>query len=59
MQSAPGNEQLLLFYFTHDGNRTVMQLAEITLGDDGKLVCDRNRYAGSSPRRRTTRGERP
>lgn len=40
----PGNEQLVLFYFTHDGNKTYMQMAEITLGDDGKLVCDRNKY---------------
>ena len=48
-RAAPDNEQLVLFYFTHDGNKTYMQMAEITLGDDGKLVCDRNRYAPSSP----------
>jgi hypothetical protein len=40
----PANEQLVLFYFTHDGQKTYMQMAEITLSDDGKLVCDRNRY---------------
>jgi hypothetical protein len=43
--ASEGNEQLVLFYFTHDGNKTVMQMAEITIGDDGKLVCDRNKYA--------------
>ena len=41
----PGKEQLVLFYFTHDRKETYMQMAEITLGDDGKLVCDRNEYA--------------
>jgi len=50
MQGEPGNEQLILFYFTHAGNRTVMQLAEVTLGEDGKLACDRNRYAGQGAR---------
>lgn len=40
-----GHEQLVLFYFTHDGNKTLMQMAEITLGDDGRLKCDRNQYA--------------
>jgi hypothetical protein len=39
-----GNDQLVLFYFTHDGNRTLMQMAEITLGAEGKLACDRNQY---------------
>jgi len=48
-RASPDNEQLVLFYFTHDGNKTYMQMAEITLGDDGKLVCDRNRYAPSAP----------
>ena len=48
-RAAPDNEQLVLFYFAHDGNKTYMQMAEITLGDDGKLVCDRNRYAPSAP----------
>jgi len=46
MQGEEGDEQLVLFYFTHDGNRTVMQMAEVSLGEDGTLVCDRNRYAG-------------
>lgn len=44
-QCEPGKEQLVLFYFTHEGKKTYMQMAEITLGDDGKLVCDRNKYA--------------
>lgn len=45
MQGQPGDEQLLLFYFTHNGKSTVMQVAEIEMGDDGTLVCDRNRHA--------------
>ncbi len=48
-KATPDNEQLVLFYFTHDGNKTYMQMAEITLGDDGKLVCDRNKYAAPAP----------
>jgi hypothetical protein len=43
-QYEPGQEQLVLFYFTHRGRETFIQMAEITLGDDGKLVCDRNKY---------------
>jgi hypothetical protein len=45
--AAGGDEQLVLFYFTHDRNKTYMQMAEITLGEDGKLQCDRNKYAGA------------
>jgi hypothetical protein len=45
MQGSAGDEQLVLFYFTHDRNKTYLQMAEITLGADGKLVCDRNKYA--------------
>jgi hypothetical protein len=43
------NEQLVLFYFTHNGNRTYMQMAEVTLGEDGKLMCDRNKYVATTP----------
>jgi len=49
MQGEPGNEQLLLFYFTHAGKQTVMQIAEITLAADGRLSCDRNRFANAAP----------
>ncbi len=42
----PGQEQLVLFYFTHQGRKTYMQMAEITMGEDGKLACDRNKYTG-------------
>lgn len=52
MQGQPGDEQLLLFYFTHDGKSTVMQVAEIEMGDDGTLVCDRNRHARSDGQER-------
>ena len=43
-ESQPGQEQLVLFYFTHAGKQTYMQMAEITMGEDGKLACDRNKY---------------
>ncbi|MGN6370127.1 MAG: hypothetical protein ACTHN5_17870 [Phycisphaerae bacterium] len=46
---SPEDQQLVLFYFTHDGKRTFMQMAEITLGADGKLQCDRNKYAETPP----------
>jgi len=42
-----GGEQCLLFYFTHQERRTVMQLAELELGADGKAFCNRNKYARS------------
>lgn len=45
MQGETGDEQLLLFYFVHDGSRTYIQVAEVTLGADGRLTTDRNRYA--------------
>jgi len=48
LQSAPdGTEQCLIFYFTHQGNQTVMQLAELELGAEGKVICNRNKYAPS------------
>ena len=42
--SGSGPVELVLFYFTHDGQKTYMQMAEITIDDKGKLVCDRNKY---------------
>jgi hypothetical protein len=42
------NEQLVLFYFTHDGSKTYIQIAEITQGQDGRLVCDRNKYIATT-----------
>lgn len=44
-QCEPGQEQLVLFYFTHDSKKTLMQMAEITMGSDGRLLCDRNQYS--------------
>jgi len=43
-----GTEQCLLFYFTHQGRQTVMQLAELELGADGKAFCNRNKYLGKT-----------
>ena len=43
-----GTDQCLLFYFTHQGRQTVMQLAELELGTDGKAFCNRNKYMRKS-----------
>jgi predicted GH43/DUF377 family glycosyl hydrolase len=45
IQGDGANEQCLVYYFTHQGNQTVMQLAEMEMGADGVPVCDRNKYA--------------
>lgn len=52
VQGAGDKEQCLVYYFTHQGNRTVMQLAELEMGVDGKPICDRNKYtaAATQPR---------
>lgn len=39
-----GRAQCLLFYFTHQDRQTVMQIAELELGTDGKVFCNRNKY---------------
>jgi hypothetical protein len=46
LQGGPNHdEQCLVFYFTHQGNQTVIQLAELELAPDGKVICNRNKYA--------------
>jgi hypothetical protein len=45
VQGEAGKEQCLVYYFTHQGNQTVIQLAEIEMGTDGKPICNRNKYA--------------
>jgi len=45
VQGTGDKEQCLVYYFTHQRNQTVMQLAEVEMGPDGKLVCNRNKYA--------------
>jgi len=44
-----GKEQCLLFYFTHQRSQTVILLAELELGADGKVFCNRNKYAATQP----------
>jgi predicted GH43/DUF377 family glycosyl hydrolase len=39
-----GSEQCLVFYFTHQGKQTVIQLAELELDAEGKVVCNRDKY---------------
>jgi hypothetical protein len=48
------DDQCVLFYFTQFGKRTVMQMAELALGEDGKVQCDRNKYAAGAA---TTQGK--
>jgi hypothetical protein len=45
LQGEDDKQQCLVYYFTHQGNQTVMQLAELEMGPDGKPVCNRNKYA--------------
>lgn len=47
--AADGSEQCLMYYFTHQGNQTVIQLAELELGADGIVFCNRNKYASPLP----------
>ncbi|MBC8097604.1 MAG: family 43 glycosylhydrolase [Akkermansiaceae bacterium] len=44
-----GREQCLVVYFTHQRQRTVLQLAELELTADGKVTCNRNKYSKGSP----------
>ena len=52
VQTLPdGTEQCLVFYFTHyQGKLTAIQVAELELGTDGKVTCDRNKYAATTPK---------
>jgi len=43
-QAVDGSGQCLLFYFTHQGNQTVIQLAELEMGSNGIPYCDRDKY---------------
>jgi predicted GH43/DUF377 family glycosyl hydrolase len=42
-------DQCLLFYFTQFGKKTVMQMAELELGADGKMTCNRDKYLATTP----------
>jgi len=53
LQKGPdGTEQCLMFYFTHQGLQTVIQLAELELGADGKVFCNRNKYAETTTKQK-------
>jgi hypothetical protein len=48
LQTAPdGTEQCLMFYFTQQRTLTWIQLAELEMGEDGKVFCNRNKYASA------------
>lgn len=47
IQGRGGDEQCLIYYFTQQRNRTVMQVAELELDGEGKAFCNRNKYAGA------------
>jgi hypothetical protein len=46
----PGEEQCVIYYFTHQGLRSVIQVAELELDAEGKVVCNRNKYVRSEPK---------
>ena len=46
--AADGTEQSLIFYFTQQRTLTWIQLAELELGTDGKVFCNRNKYASTT-----------
>jgi hypothetical protein len=39
------DDRCIIYYFTHQGQRTEIQIAELTIDDAGKIQCDRNKYA--------------
>jgi hypothetical protein len=45
VQGEGDQQQCLVYYFTHQANRTVMQLVELEMGPDGKPFANRNKYA--------------
>jgi hypothetical protein len=45
IQGPPDNQQCLVYYFTESNRHAYMQLAELELGADGKVICNRNKYA--------------
>jgi hypothetical protein len=50
VQSTSGQERALIYYFTQRGRRSVIQLAQLELSNDGKVTCDRNKYtSGGQP----------
>jgi hypothetical protein len=50
MQGGPdGEDQCVIFYFTQRGRPSMIQVAELEIGADGKVVCTRNKYAGEKP----------
>lgn len=48
VQGEGDKQQCLVYYFTHQRNLTVMQVAEIEMGADGKPFVNRNKYAPST-----------
>ncbi len=55
IQPTADGEQCVVFYFTHQGKRTVMQVAEVEMSANGKLTCNRNKYAPTTAPSATTR----
>ncbi len=46
LQGGPSNDdQCLIFYFTQQGRRSLIELGELELAPDGTLICNRNKYA--------------
>jgi hypothetical protein len=45
IQGPPDHQQCLVYYFTEANRHAYMQIAELEMGADGKLICDRNKFA--------------
>lgn len=45
IQGHGDREQCLVYYFTESNRHAYMQLAELEMGADGKVFCNRNKYA--------------
>lgn len=48
-------DKAIIFYFVDGGRRTVIQMAELELGADGKVTCDRDKYAAATTEPATQR----
>ena len=45
IQGPPDHQQCLVYYFTESSRHAYMQIAELEMGADGKLICNRNKFA--------------
>jgi hypothetical protein len=41
-------DKAIIYYFVDGGKKTVIQIAELELGADGKVLCNRDKYAAAA-----------